>query len=59
MNSKNEEERRFLASISPTAWQHLNFLGHYQFYAKTEENWLEKLLAQWDWKKYMDFGEKY
>lgn len=58
VNSKNEEERRFLASLSPTAWIHINLLGYYQFYTKSNVNWIESWLKQWDWRKSAGFVEK-
>lgn len=56
MGSNNEEERRFLASLSPTAWVHINFLGYYKFYTEFNDDWVEQWLCQQDWKKSMDFA---
>lgn len=58
VNSTNEEERKFLASLSPTAWVHINFLGYYQFYTESNNDWVEQWLCQQDWKKSMGFVEK-
>ena len=60
VKAQNDEERQFLASLSPTAWEHINFLGHYQFQtlSKSDEDWLEKLLNQWDWRKNIKIVKK-
>lgn len=58
VNSKDEEERRFLASLSPTAWVHVNLLGYYQFYTQSNVDWIENWLKQWDWRKEASFVEK-
>ena len=58
VNSKDEEERRFLASLSPTAWVHVNLLGYYQFYTQSNVDWIESWLKQWDWRKSAGFVEK-
>ena len=55
--STNEKEKSFLASLSPTAWTHVNLLGHYQFCSKAEENWIHKMLSKTDWKSSIDFVE--
>lgn len=47
----SDEERKFLASMSPTAWAHLILLGFYQFFTESNENWVDDFLNQWDWKK--------
>ncbi|WP_032114041.1 Tn3 family transposase [Candidatus Paracaedibacter symbiosus] len=59
VNSKDEEEKRFLASLSPTAWVHVNLLGYYQFYTQSNVEWIENWLRQWDWRKSAGFVEKY
>ena len=58
MNSKDEEERRFLAGLSPTSWVHVNLLGHYQFYTQSNVDWIENWLKQWNWRGSVDFVEK-
>lgn len=51
VNSTDEEEREYLASLSPTAWGHVNLLGNYQFNTQSNVDWIEQILQQWDWKK--------
>jgi TnpA family transposase len=58
MAANNEEERRFLVGLSPTAWVHINFLGYYQFYREFNDDWVEQWLCQQDWKKSMDLAGK-
>ena len=53
VNSKDEEERKFLASLSPTARIHVNLLGYYQFYTHANVDWVENWLKQWNWKESM------
>lgn len=54
----NEEEREFIASISPTAWTHVNLLGYYQFKSILDDKATEKLIDEWikkcDWRQAMD-----
>ena len=55
VNSKDEKEKHFLASLAPTAWVHVNLLGYYQFYKSTDHSLIDTLLSQWDWKNGKDF----
>jgi TnpA family transposase len=57
MNSRDDEERKFLASLSPTARAHVNLLGYYQFYTHSNADWVENWLKQWDWKTSMSSVE--
>ncbi len=41
----NEKVIDLLRRISPAAWQHLHFLGHYTFRGKRHSNDLEAILA--------------
>jgi len=49
--SLNDDEKRFLESLSPTAWVHILLLGFFQFFSNAPANWVEECLNQWDWKK--------
>ncbi|HQS84898.1 MAG TPA: Tn3 family transposase [Alphaproteobacteria bacterium] len=55
VNSKDEKEKHFLASLAPTAWVHVNLLGYYQFYKSTDHSLIDTLLSQWDWKNSKNF----
>ena len=46
----NEKALDLLARISPAAWQHLHFLGHYAFREKRQPIDLEAILAGIDWE---------
>lgn len=48
--STNDEEKKFLESLSPTAWAHILLLGFFQFSNSPPEGWIEDCLQQWDWK---------
>ena len=54
-NSTDEEERKYLAGLSPTAWIHINLLGYYEFNPQVVLDWVEQILQQWDWKKDENF----
>jgi TnpA family transposase len=43
-----------LRRISPAAWQHLHFLGHYAFRDKRKPIDLQAVLAEFDWGEYAD-----
>ncbi|OJX14192.1 MAG: hypothetical protein BGO77_00430 [Caedibacter sp. 37-49] len=57
VNSKDEDERKFLAGLSPTARVHVNLLGYYQFYTQSNVDWVENWLKQWDWRGNMNYVE--
>jgi hypothetical protein len=46
----NEKALELIRRISPTAWQHLHFLGHYAFRDKRNPIDLEAVLAGIDWR---------
>jgi hypothetical protein len=46
----NEKALDLLRRISPAAWQHLHFLGHYAFRGKHNPIDLEAVLAGIDWE---------
>ena len=46
----NEKAMDLLRRISPAAWQHLHFLGHYAFRNKRKPIDLEAILAGIDWE---------
>jgi TnpA family transposase len=46
----NEKALDLLRRISPVAWQHLHFLGHYAFRDKRQPIDLDAILAGIDWK---------
>lgn len=46
----NEKAISLLRRISPAAWRHLHFLGHYAFRDKRQPIDLEAILAGIDWK---------
>ena len=46
----NEKALNLLRRISPAAWQHLHFLGHYAFRGKHNPIDLEAVLAGIDWE---------
>ena len=46
----NEKALDLLRRISPAAWQHLHFLGHYAFRDKRKPINLEAILAGIDWE---------
>ena len=46
----NEKALDLLRRISPVAWQHLHFLGHYAFRDKRHPIDLEAILAGIDWE---------
>ena len=50
MSEGNEEALDLLRRISPAAWQHLHFLGHYAFRDKRKPIDLEAILAGIDWE---------
>jgi hypothetical protein len=45
----NDKALDLLRRISPAAWQHLHFLGHYAFRNKGTPIDLEAILAEIDW----------
>jgi hypothetical protein len=47
--SNNNKALDLLRRISPAAWQHLHFLGHYAFRDKRNPIDLETILAGIDW----------
>ena len=47
--TRNEKAMDLLRRISPAAWQHLHFLGHYAFRDKRNPIDLEAILAGIDW----------
>ena len=50
----NENALDLLRRISPAAWQHLHFLGHYAFRDKRRPIDLETILVGIDWGEYGD-----
>jgi hypothetical protein len=46
----NEMALNLLRRISPAAWQHLHFLGHYAFHDKRNPIDLEAILAGIEWQ---------
>ena len=55
-STNDGEIKQALLRCSPTAWTHLNFLGHYQFEGEMAFN-IERWLKTWDWKKVLEFVE--
>jgi hypothetical protein len=47
----NDKALDLLGRISPAAWQHLRFLGHYAFRDKRNPIDLEAVLAGIDWEQ--------
>lgn len=47
--SNNDEEKKFLENLSPTAWTHVLLIGFFQFFSKQHEGWVEDFLRQWNW----------
>jgi TnpA family transposase len=50
LTAGNEKALELLRRISPAAWQHLHFLGHYAFRDKGKPIDLEAILAGIDWE---------
>ncbi len=50
LTTSNEKALDLLRRISPAAWQHLHFLGHYAFRDKRTPIDLESILAGIDWE---------
>lgn len=50
LTAGNEKALELLRRISPAAWQHLHFLGHYAFRDKGKPIDLEVILAGIDWQ---------
>lgn len=50
LTASNEKALDLIRRISPAAWQHLHFLGHYAFRGKRNPIDLEAVLAGIDWK---------
>lgn len=50
LTAGNEKALDWLRRISPAAWQHLHFLGHYAFRDKRTPIDLESILAGIDWE---------
>ena len=50
LTANNEKALDLLRRISPAAWQHLHFLGHYAFRDKRKPIDLEAILAGIDWE---------
>jgi hypothetical protein len=48
--TSNEKALDLLRRISPAAWQHLHFLGHYAFRDKRHPIDLEGILAEIIWE---------
>ncbi len=48
--NNNEKALDLLKRISPAAWQHLHFLGHYAFREKRPQIDLEAILAGINWQ---------
>jgi hypothetical protein len=49
LSTGNDKALDLLRRISPAAWQHLHFLGHYAFRDKRNPIDLEAILAGIDW----------
>jgi hypothetical protein len=49
LTAGNEKALDLLRRISPAAWQHLHFLGHYAFRDKHNPIDIEAILAGIDW----------
>lgn len=49
--ANNKKDKDFLIRISPCAWAHINLLGYYQFCDRVNNDLLEQLIKQWDWRK--------
>ena len=50
VRSNNNQEKKFLENLSPTAWTHVLLLGFFQFFSnKQNESWVEDCLRQWNW----------
>ena len=56
--SGNDKALDLLRRISPAAWQHLHFLGHYAFRDKRNPIDLEAVLARLDWEVTTDIGQR-
>ena len=56
--STDDEEKKFLENLSPTAWAHILFLGFFQFLRDSPEGWVENCLDQWDWKNAKEEADK-
>ncbi len=56
--SIDDEEKKFLESLSPTAWTHVLLLGFFQFLSDSPEGWVENCLHQWDWKSAREDADK-
>ena len=52
----NDKELDLLRRISPAAWQHLHFLGHFAFRETRRPIDLETILAGIDWGENADTG---
>jgi Tn3 transposase DDE domain len=50
LTANNEKALDLLRQISPAAWQHLHFLGHYAFKGKHNPIDLDAILAGIDWE---------
>jgi TnpA family transposase len=49
-NARNDEERAYLVGLSPGAWIHIPMLGFYQFRVKSDDDFLDQWIRNWDWR---------
>ena len=49
-NARNDEERGYLVGLSPGAWVHIPMLGFYQFRVKSDDDFLDQWIRNWDWR---------
>ncbi len=50
-STEDKDEKAFLASLSPSAWVHINLLGYYQFCGEFSEALLDQWIQRWAWRK--------
>ena len=50
-HAKDPAEKQFIVDLSPGAWVHVNFLGHYKFCEKFDEKSFDQWLREWHWSK--------
>ena len=54
-NATDSQMKEWLLRVSPTAWAHINLLGHYQFLTGGLLN-LEQWIKQWPWEQQVQTG---
>jgi TnpA family transposase len=56
VKAKTQEEKELIIALSPGAWEHINLLGYYQFCGLEGAQFIDQLLAKWNWQQSIKNG---